>query len=57
MSKVKKTKIPHWYFIFRTECVLCGHLDEVRERRITHKPKKYAKRIKHIQDACSSHFL
>lgn len=47
----------YWYFIYVTECVLCGGGDEWRERRYTPKPEKWEDRHEFSQHACSSHFI
>jgi len=47
---------PHWYFITITECVLCGHGSEDRERRFTPRPEDGNDRYSHVQTACWAHF-
>lgn len=44
-----------WYEFWIEECVLCGHTEEIRERRYTRKPP-IAERYHYTQDACGHHF-
>jgi len=53
----RKPLPPHWYEIWRKECVLCGRIEEYRVRRLTPKPERYWDRVHYSQDACGEHFL
>lgn len=60
MEKVKRKResLPsHWYFIYQSECVLCGAYEEYRERRFTERPEKWEDRHEYEQYACASHFM
>ena len=60
MPKYKRRHPPHrcWYFIFRSECALCGAPKDYRERRYTRKPKNPAKRYEYGAPwACDDHFM
>jgi hypothetical protein len=48
---------PHWYFIYRWDCVLCSKSEETRERRYTPRPEDPADRCDYEEGACESHFL
>jgi hypothetical protein len=51
MSALKK----YWYKIDRYVCVLCGHVDEYRERVYGDRPNDY--QSKTIDTACTVHFV
>ena len=55
-DNIKCRKIKrHWYSTTTIECVLCGYIDEWKERRYGRLPAKQ-KRYEYKQTACSSHF-
>lgn len=57
MKRPRKRVKKHWYFISRSECVLCGRSTEERERRFDKKPKDPFRRSSYEQFACPEHFL
>ena len=45
----------HWYEFYISECPICGHTEEYRERRYTPKPKDIRKRVHWSEDTyCAS---
>jgi hypothetical protein len=57
-EKQKRPSLPpHWYYIYQSECVLCGAWDEERERRFTKRPELWEERHEYEQYACASHFM
>lgn len=53
----RKPLPPHWYYISRDECVLCGRSSEYRERRFTPRPEAFWDRHEDKEYACSGHFM
>ena len=41
---------PHWYYIWRGHCPVCGRFKEYRERRYTARPKRWEDRNEHLPD-------
>lgn len=56
-KKKKGVKVPHWYWTWTDECVICGYTAVTKERRYDPPPENDADRYEHTQFACPDHFL
>jgi hypothetical protein len=50
-----KRKRKHWFFITRSECVICGRGGDDREYRKGTRPKSFKRRFKFEAYVCDQH--